>query len=249
MGNEETNLEKESNGFEDECMDEPCNQNARPQAPQQSGQKSQGEQQQLKSTDIEEIKIKVPIKGYLVGDKVIVREDFQRAQEFFSRSSFGEVHGVKEKQLELALDEAFYLMERGKLEVFLEEEQKQKGKKAKAAFREVKLKPEQFLMLASKAEKNFWTKYQVYRDIRTRGYITKTALKFGADYRLYRRGVKPGEDHAKWVLFCASESDTETWNNFSAKNRVAHSTRKKLLLGIVDKEGEVTYYEVRWKKP
>ena len=89
----------------------------------------------------------------------------------------------------------------------------------------------------------------MYRDIRTRGYITKTALKFGADYRVYPRGTKPGQEHAKWVLFCTNEGDAYTWTQFAAMNRVAHSTRKKLLVGIVDKEGECTFYEIRWKKP
>ena len=36
------------------------------------------------------------------------------------------------------------------------------------------------------------------------------------------------------------------WRDFAAKSRVAHSTRKKLLVGVVDEEGDVTYYEVGW---
>ena len=85
--------------------------------------------------------------------------------------------------------------------------------------------------------------------MRRRGYIVKTALKFGADFRVYDRGVKPGEDHAKWVVFPVSEGDGLTWFEFSAKNRVAHSTKKKLLMGIADAEGEITYYEVGWIRP
>ena len=46
-----------------------------------------------------------------------------------------------------------------------------------------------------------------------------------------------------------SENDTETWREFSAKMRVAHSTRKALLIGCVDAEGDTTYWEVRWRKP
>ncbi len=202
-----------------------------------SNQNQQKPAEQL-PTSIEQVKLKEPVRGYLIGNKVAVREDFQNAQQFFDRSSFGEIfgaqQGVKETRIEFALDEALYLMERGKLIVL-------DGKK--------QLNFEQFVKLANKTEANFWTKYQVYRDIRTRGYITKTALKFGADYRLYPRGVKPGQDHAKWVLFCTNETDGYTWTQFAAMNRVAHSTRKKLLVGIVDKEGEVTFYEIRWKKP
>ncbi|MEM2874377.1 MAG: tRNA-intron lyase [Candidatus Nanoarchaeia archaeon] len=183
---------------------------------------------------VEEIKLARPINSQLIGNKVAIVEDFQLAQPFYDRSSFGEIHGVKEKRLELALEEALYLMERGKLKVF-------DGKK--------ELKFDNFVRKANKLEKNFWTRYQIYRDIRTRGYITKTALKFGADFRVYPRGIKPGQDHAKWVLFATAEGDTYTWREFAAMNRVAHSTRKRLLVGIVDAEGEITYYEIRWKKP
>jgi len=100
-----------------------------------------------------------------------------------------------------------------------------------------------------KTEPNFWTKYRVYKNLRDRGYIVKTALKFGADFRVYERGVKPGEDHAKWIVYPVHEASVLTWQEFSAKNRVAHSTKKRLLIGIVDDEGDVTYYEIRWMRP
>jgi tRNA-intron endonuclease, archaea type len=183
---------------------------------------------------MQEIKLRGPIKAKLIGDKVMVEEDYELFLPFYDRSSFGEVHGVKTKRIELGLSEGLYLMERGKLAIF-------EGKKI--------VDLEKYVKLAKKSEKNFWTRYRVYRELRTRGYTLKTALKFGADFRVYRRGVKPGEDHAKWVLFCADENDGLTWRQFSAMNRVAHSTRKSLLVGVVDDEGDVTYYNMRWIKP
>ena len=106
-----------------------------------------------------------------------------------------------------------------------------------------------FQKKAQKIEPNFWVRYCVFKDIRNRGYIIKTALKFGADFRIYDRGVKPGEDHARWVVFPVSESSSLTWYEFSAKNRVAHSTKKRLLIGCVDAENDVTFWEVRWLRP
>ena len=85
--------------------------------------------------------------------------------------------------------------------------------------------------------------------MRNRGYIVKTALKFGADFRIYDRGIKPGEDHAKWIMYPVKETDSLTWYEFSAKNRVAHSTRKRLLIAVVDEENDVTYYEIAWTRP
>jgi len=187
------------------------------------------------TTKLEHEKTGKVVKGHLIGDKVIIKEDFQSALEYYDRGSFGEIHGVKDKQLELALVEAIYLLERKKLKI-----SDARGKV---------LSFELVLAKAQRGEANFWTRWRVFRDFRTRGYVLKTALKFGADFRVYRRGMKPGEDHAKWVLFCVSENDKESWREFSAKMRVAHSTRKTLLIGCVDDEGDVTYWEVRWRKP
>ena len=95
-------------------------------------------------------------------------------------------------------------------------------------------------------DKKIQIKYPVFKDLREKGYIVKTALKFGADYRIYEKGYKVGEQHAKWVCFVDHESNKLTWHEFSAKNRVAHSTKKKLLLAILDEEGDISYYEVGW---
>ncbi|NTV22891.1 MAG: tRNA-intron lyase, partial [Nanoarchaeota archaeon] len=98
-------------------------------------------------------------------------------------------------------------------------------------------------------DKNLLTRYAVFKDLRNRGYIVKTALKFGADFRVYDRGKKPGEEHAKWVVYPVNEDASLTWYEFAAKNRVAHSTKKKLLLGVVDGEREVSFWECRWIRP
>ena len=73
----------------------------------------------------------------------------------------------------------------------------------------------------------------------------KTALKFGAEFRVYEKR----KNHSKWILFPVSENKSITWQDFSAKNRVAHSTKKNLLIAIVDEETKVSYYEIRWIQP
>ena len=153
-------------------------------------------------------------------------------RELYDQSRFGEP--LETKKFQYSLIEALYLLEREKLSIY----EKRK-----------KLKVEDFVKKAQELEPRFWVRYVTYRDLRKRGYIVKTALKFGADFRVYERGVKPGEDHAKWIVYPVHESEVETWYNFAAKNRVAHSTRKRLLIGIVDEENDCTYYEIAWKKP
>ena len=172
--------------------------------------------------------------GKLVKDRVIVEEDFSKAQALNSRSAFGEIKGDSSKRLELSLYEALYLIENKNLE---------------ALKLNKKLSFNAFVESAEKQEDDFYAKYLVFKDLRSRGYILKTALKFGADFRVYDKGVRPGKDHAKWILYCAKENEKMTWKQFSAMNRVSHSTKKNLLIGIVDSEGDVTYFEVNWKRP
>ena len=111
------------------------------------------------------------------------------------------------------------------------------------------LAQEQLIKKAKKHDKRIETKFTLFKNLREKGYIVKTALKFGADFRIYKKGVKPGEDHALWLAYAVRESEPHTWHDFAAKNRVAHSTKKKLLIGIVDDENDVTYYEISWIKP
>ncbi|MBT3866010.1 tRNA-intron lyase [Candidatus Woesearchaeota archaeon] len=158
-------------------------------------------------------------------------EDGPQPRELYDKSRFGELVSGKFKY---SLSEALFLLENKKIELL------DKNKS---------LSKEDFLKKARKIDKNFWVKYVVFSNLRAKGYIVKTALKFGADFRVYDKGIKPGEDHAKWIVFPVHESNTLTWHDFSAKNRVSHSTRKNLLIGVVDEEDDVTYYEIAWKKP
>lgn len=163
----------------------------------------------------------------------VVTENSDAAKALFNQSRFGSllVNGV----VQLSLAEALFLVEKQKVQLL-----DSRGKV---------ISGEKLLEKAKRSDKKFWVRYCVFRDIRERGYIIKTALKFGADFRVYARGVKPGEDHAKWVLFPVHESETLTWHDFAAKTRVAHSTKKKLLIGVVDDEGDVSYWETRWLRP
>lgn len=184
------------------------------------------------SPTVKEVSKKKVVTAFLGGEKVIT-ESSDEAREFYNQSRFGTI--AESGKVELSLLEGLYLVEKGRLDI--------KSQSSR------KMSHEAFVKKAREVEPNFWIRYCVFRDMRNRGYIIKTALKFGADFRVYERGVKPGEDHAKWIVFPVHEASTLTWHEFSAKNRVAHSTKKRLLMAIVDDEGDVTYYEARWMRP
>jgi len=182
----------------------------------------------------------VKLKKQLISTKKKIKATFSagrvtsNASDAFQAHESGRFGEKVEGKIQYSLVEGAYLLGKGRLEVV-------QGKK--------NIKFDKFIELASEKEPNFMAKYQVFKDLRDRGYIVKTALKFGADFRVYGKGVKPGEDHAKWIVFPVYESSIMTWHDFAAKNRVAHSTKKNLLIAIVDDEGDVTYYECNWTRP
>src|SRR3989344_2725827 len=112
-----------------------------------------------------------------------------------------------------------------------------------------KIDKETIIKKLKKFDKKMYTKFIAYKDLRKKGYILKTALKYGADFRVYERGIRPGEEHARWILFVVRETEALNWHDFAAKNRIAHSTKKNLLIAIIDEEDDVSYYEVSWRKP
>jgi tRNA-intron endonuclease, archaea type len=169
------------------------------------------------------------IKAHLVGE--IISSNDSEAHSLYEKSGFGE---PKNGKVNYMVVEAIYLVEKEKIEVV-------HGKKI--------LSLKELMHKLEKIDKKIQIKYPVYRDLRERGYIVKTALKFGADFRVYPKGKRPGTDHAKWVVFCEHETGKNSWQEFAAKNRVAHSTKKNLLIAILDEEEDVSYYEISWIKP
>ena len=187
-----------------------------------------------KVEEVKEVKEEKEIKKFtinLVGERLIA-QDGGESRSLYDQSRYGE---LKDNKIQYSLVEGLYLLENGKVDLL--------DDKDKA------LNFDDFVKKAVKKEPNFWTRYVAYRDMRNRGYIVKTALKFGADFRIYDRGIKPGEDHAKWIMYPVKETSSFSWYEYSAKNRVAHSTRKRLLIAVVDDENDTTYYECVWTRP
>jgi len=186
--------------------------------------------------DIKEQKAVVPNKETIkaiLSKTFATTENSDSARELYNQSRYGVL--LENGKVQLSLIESAYLAEKGNLEILSDS-----GRK---------IDFDKFLKKASKSDSHFWVRYCVFKDIRSRGYIIKTALKFGADFRVYERGVKPGEDHAKWIVYPVEEASSLTWYEFSAKNRVAHSTKKRLLIAVVDAENDVTYWEIKWTRP
>ncbi len=177
------------------------------------------------------------IKAELQEDRVIIW-DKKDANEIFESGWFGE---LLEDRLELALVEAALLLERKRIQI-------KKDKK--------KMSLKTFFKHCLKIDKRFHTRYVVYKDLRERGLPTRTGFKFGCDFRVYERGVKPikkgpkaPHEHTKWIVFCISEDYTCSFQELSRAVRLAHNIRANMLWAVVDNEGDVTYYNVTYISP
>ena len=153
------------------------------------------------------------------------------ASRLFNKGYFG---SFSDGRLELSLEEALYLKEKRGLKLLNEH-----GKALSA---------QGFMRIAERRQKRFSVRYRVFKDMRGEGYILKTAFKYGGDFRVYNKGDHPGKAHAMWILYAAGEHESMRFLSFAAMSRVVHSVKKKLLIGIVDDEGSVTYYEMRWMR-
>ena len=168
-------------------------------------------------------------QAHLTGE--IISTNSAEAFSLYKKSIFGEPVGEK---IQYTLSETLFLVEIEKIEIFSQNK---------------KIPKKDLIKKFQRIDKKIQIKYPIFKDLRKKGYIVKTALKFGADFRVYPKGKRPGQTHAKWLIFAEHESKKNTWQDFSAKNRVAHSTKKKLLLAIIDEESKISYYEVSWIKP
>ena len=172
---------------------------------------------------------KEKIKAKLLGE--IISTNSKKAIDLYGKSRFGE---MKKGKIIYSFSEVLFLVEEKKIEVF------ESGKK---------LSFDKLIEKLREIDKKIMIKYLVFKDLRKKGHIIKTALKFGAEFRVYAKGKRIGKEHAKWILYPVSENSELSWQDFSGKGRIAHSTNKNLLIAVVDSENDVTYYEVKWIRP
>jgi tRNA-intron endonuclease len=162
--------------------------------------------------------------GILSGTKVIVGDNDLRG--FLKEKGFGEESG---KRHEVSLIEAVYLVENEKMDVT-------DGKKI--------LEFDDLLKAGNKVEKDFYSKYTVYSDLRGRGLLVRTGLKFGADFRVYDRGSNVKSSHSKYLIYVVPEEYTCSLPEMAGKMRMSQTVNKAMIYAVVDEEGDITYYQI-----
>ena len=179
-----------------------------------------------------------PIEVLVVGSKALILDD-KKGNELFKRF-FGKPFGVQKPKPEveyrgpfiLSLYESLYLCKRGVLRPVIQ------GKAVTC---------DELASYARNQIPDFDVKYLVYENLRDRGYIVRSGLKFGADFAVYEIG--PGYEHAPYVVLIAKRGTEMDPISIVRIGRVSHSVRKKTVLAIVDPETKsVNYLVFKWVK-
>src|SRR5437660_3547574 len=168
--------------------------------------------------------------GELSADRVVV-EDAPEASALYNRGYFGTPRSGG--GLELDLLEAVYLVEAERLEV-------RRGGRAVSA--------RDLFRAAGTAVPSFEIPYLVYRDLRQRGYIVESRSG-SVDFQVYPRGGAPKKTPSKYWVRALSERAVFDLAELLERAEEAAAVRKTLLLGLVDEESDLTYYNVREALP
>jgi len=182
-------------------------------------------------------------EGELIEDRVIIWD--KEAASLYYEYGYGKPMPLESpERLELDLIEATYLLEKGKLKIYVREN----NKKRMVDLREM-------MKVGESRLNQFHAQYVVYSDLRNKGYLVKTGYKFGAHFRVYEKGVKIKRgpkapfEHTKFIVHAVPEEAAFSLPEMSRAVRLAHNIRATFVWAVVDKENDVTYYEIKRLKP
>lgn len=167
--------------------------------------------------------IEYAVYGELVDGNVLIEDE--KAIDELAKKGYGEKDG---KKYLLKAYEALYLLNSNKITI------KQKNKTIEFS---------KLVDVALKKDEEAWTRFLIYRDLRSRGYVAKEGFGFGVDFRVYERG-EYGNKPAKYVVFGINEGtkmQVEKLNEVI--EQIAHMG-KEPVIAVIERRGEVIYYKV-----
>jgi tRNA-intron endonuclease len=94
-----------------------------------------------------------------------------------------------------------------------------------------------------KRDRNILTRFMVYRDLRSRGYIPKEGFGFGVDFRVYERGEYEKKP-AKYVVFGISEGTKIKADKLAKTINQIAKMGKDAVIAVIERRGEVIYYKI-----
>jgi len=148
------------------------------------------------------------------------------ADRTHQQGSVGEFQGGR---LTLTGVEVLYLMEREKIELV-----DPSGKRVEFP---------SLVEALSAEDPEVWLRFLLYSDLRRRGYIVKAGFSKGLEYRVYRRGAEIGKEPAKYLVVGLVEGKAVPVHELASIANSAKLSQKDLILAVIDRQGEITYYD------
>ena len=165
------------------------------------------------------------IEGIFKENKVFIH--LQEDADSLLESGYG-IACEREGGSVLASYETLYLLSEGRMRVT-------HGETGKA------LNPKTLLEKFSLTDSEAWTKYLVYRDLRSRGYVVREGVGWGINFRVYERGVY-GEKAAKFMVFAVCEGTPIPAKRLNETLTMAQNIKKEIIVAVMDRRGEIVYY-------
>lgn len=181
---------------------------------------------ETEETSEEEVPVPEKPKAFLTGSSVIVRDE---ADAVYNRVFYGTKQ--QDGTLNLSPVETMFLLERNRIELL----EGQTG---------AQLDLHQYLQRSINTQPDLWTHYLIYRDLRSRGYIVKEGLSEEIPFRVYPRGGELGKDTSKYLIYIVKEGVPIELTKLDKATTTAKGVGKKLILAVLNRQGEATYYQV-----
>jgi len=168
-------------------------------------------------------------KAVYFGDDMMSILDEDKAKTLYEENWFGQWGTYKAKKhgrlLKLDAYETLFLLRHGGLKL--------------------NVKETRLLKEATKRRADFKALYDVYEDLRLRGFVLKTGFKFGTHFRLYFPSAKPilGQEewmHSKHVIHVFPREAKMLISEWARAIRVAHGVKKTFILAIPGVKKEAT---------
>jgi tRNA-intron endonuclease len=165
----------------------------------------------------------VPV-GRLEGETIVV-EDERAASTLYNKGS----HGTPESGggLRLTYMESAYLVDADRLRV-------EDGDGNPVTY-------EDLISSGGRSDPVFEVHYLVYRDMRERGYLVKPSTTPGVDFDVFPRGGTHKDPSRQWLLAVSERASFGTEPFLDMLHR-AERFKRRVLIGVVDEEGDVTHY-------
>ncbi|MGN6559897.1 MAG: tRNA-intron lyase [Candidatus Nitrosocosmicus sp.] len=93
-----------------------------------------------------------------------------------------------------------------------------------------------------KKDKKILTKYLIYRDLRSKGYVVKEGFGFGNDFRIYDRG-EYGKKPSKYVSIGINEGINIKSKDFVETIEQIENMGKDTVIAVIERRGEIIYYK------